>query len=46
MLPDENDGESRTNFKKDLLAYLQAYKQAALQPWIQMVQKADMSHIK
>ncbi|KZS04356.1 putative Tyrosyl-DNA phosphodiesterase [Daphnia magna] len=39
------DGDSVTGFKRDLLRYLETYSLVALQPWMEKIRKADMSHI-
>lgn len=40
-----NDGESKTNFKKDLELYLSKYEQPTLTSWIRAVRMADFSDI-
>lgn len=40
----ENDSE--TNFKKDLLKYLENYNLPIVQPWIEKVKNADFREIK
>ncbi|KAI9557608.1 hypothetical protein GHT06_017436 [Daphnia sinensis] len=39
------DGDSVTGFKRDLLRYLETYSLVALQPWIEKIRQANMSHI-
>lgn len=44
QMPDDLDtaaGESRTEFRSDLLRYLTAYKLSHLQPWITRIRKTD-----
>lgn len=38
--------DSETNFKKDLLYYLESYKLPVLQPWIEKVTNADFTKVK
>lgn len=48
-LPPDSDtgaGESVTNFKRDFLAYLTAYRLPCLQPWLETLRQVDMSAIK
>jgi len=40
-----DDGESSTDFKKDLVRYLSKYEQPALTQWIRAVQMTDFSDI-
>jgi len=40
-----DDGESPTDFKKDLVRYLSKYEQPALMQWIRAVQMTDFSDI-
>ncbi|KAK9876580.1 hypothetical protein WA026_013960 [Henosepilachna vigintioctopunctata] len=42
----ENNGESPTKFKADLLTYLKTYNVPCLKPWIERVQNADFSKIR
>ncbi|KAK2584626.1 hypothetical protein KPH14_006975 [Odynerus spinipes] len=39
------EGESKTGFKKDLLRYLNAYKNPALTEWISTVRRTDFSDV-
>ena len=39
--------DSKTNFKKDMISYLEAYKDgAALKNWIEIVKQHDMTSAK
>lgn len=38
--------DSETNFKRDLLYYLESYKLPVLQPWIDRVKSADFREVK
>nr|XP_012138389.1 PREDICTED: probable tyrosyl-DNA phosphodiesterase isoform X1 [Megachile rotundata] len=40
-----NDGESPTGFKKDLLLYLNKYRQPAITEWTSAVRRADFSSV-
>jgi len=40
-----DDGESPTDFKKDLMRYLSKYEQPALTQWIRALQMTDFSDI-
>lgn len=40
------NGDSPTNFKNDLLHYLESYALQILRPWIEKIKNADMSLIK
>lgn len=49
QLPDEADtasGESKTEFKDDLLRYLVKYNIPSLQPWIVRIRRSDFSAVK
>lgn len=46
LTPSSTEGDSVTNFKKDLLQYVQAYKRPELTEWIKILQKHDMSSAK
>ena len=39
-------GDSDTNFKKDLLEYLAAYKASQLNDWMKIIREHDMSAAK
>lgn len=39
-------GDSSTNFKRDLIEYLSAYRQRSLEEWISIVRQSDMSSAK
>jgi tyrosyl-DNA phosphodiesterase-1 len=43
---DKSDGDSKTGFKKDVLRYLHYYNLPLLKPWIQKIEKADLSKAK
>ncbi|XP_049547524.1 probable tyrosyl-DNA phosphodiesterase [Anopheles darlingi] len=48
-VPEDADtafGESVTDFRSNLLAYLDAYKLTQLQPWIARIRRTDFSDIK
>ncbi|KAL4238825.1 tyrosyl-DNA phosphodiesterase 1 [Mactra antiquata] len=42
----KDKGDSVTNFKRDLLEYIQAYKAHQLKEWIDLIMKHDMSSAK
>lgn len=42
----QTDGDSATNFKKDLLRYLRSYNLELLSRWINKIENADFSEIK
>ncbi|XP_054828767.1 uncharacterized protein LOC129325196 [Eublepharis macularius] len=39
-------GESRTNFKSDLISYLMSYKSLALNEWIEVIKQHDLSETR
>lgn len=39
-------GDSPTNFKRDLIKYLSAYKLPELVPWVKKLQNVDMSAVR
>lgn len=43
---DDNQFDSKTNFKKDLLHYLRSYNLTILEQWIEKLKNADCSEIK
>lgn len=43
---DTASGESRTEFKEDLLRYLVKYNIPSLQPWIVRIRRSDFSAVK
>ncbi|XP_073999862.1 tyrosyl-DNA phosphodiesterase glaikit isoform X1 [Rhodnius prolixus] len=49
VLPKKSDtmaGDSPTNFKRDLIKYLSAYKLPELVPWVKKLQNVDMSAVR
>lgn len=43
---DANNYDSKTNFKKDLINYLESYKDALVREWIEHVKSHDMTSAK
>lgn len=43
---DKSDGNSKTNFKSDILRYLKSFSGPILIPWIKRVEKVDFSQAK
>ncbi len=41
--PSDSGGDSRTNFKRDLMEYLRAYRAKALEEWLEHIKQHDMS---
>lgn len=42
----DDNGESKTGFKKDILRYLHSYNVPLLSQWIEKIEKADFSKAK
>lgn len=42
----DDEGESATFFKRDLLEYLAAYRAPELEEWIQRIREHDLSETK
>lgn len=42
----EENGDSHTGFKRDLLRYMESYSLPVLQKWIDKIRRSDMSAIK
>jgi len=43
---DKSDGNSKTDFKIDILRYLKSFKDPLLTPWITKIEKVDFSQAK
>jgi len=43
---DKSDGNSKTNFKTDILRYLKSFKEPLLIQWIKKIEKVDFSQAK
>ena len=41
--PSSIDGDSRTNFKRDLLSYIISYKKPELNVWLNIMRQHDMT---
>lgn len=42
----KSDGNSKTDFKIDILRYLKSFKEESLSQWIQKIEKVDFSQAK
>lgn len=42
----KSDGNSKTNFKKDILRYLISFREQSLIHWIKKIEKVDFSQAK
>jgi len=43
---DKSDGNSKTDFKIDILRYFNSFREPSLVPWIKKIEKVDFSQAK